>query len=285
MQLQKEIDKEQIFLGSLLGDGSIVKRKGNAYYYESHSLKQKDYLEWKSRNFPYPIIEFKIYKDRALLCSKRNPLLNGYEGYRKNPIKLKQIINQLELLGFIIWMLDDGNFNYRQKRINLSTLGFDYSTLFYFKGGCINRWGLNPKIEYVKLDGGYVLIFNCSDTRKVVKICEPYFDCLPSGMLYKFGLDKDRQRIANQKIKRWAKDYRKRTKKHRSIYFKNYRLKNYDKVREYDKKWKDKNIYKNFCEFCGSKCRNLFCESCNHGLRKIGLWGFETKEIVYRCQT
>ena len=58
----------------------------------------------------------------------------------------------MNIFGLIIWILDDGNFNYRQKSINLSTLGFSYSMLVYFKEKFIQRWGLNPKIMYVKLD-------------------------------------------------------------------------------------------------------------------------------------
>ena len=46
-------ETEQVLLGSLLGDAHLHKssdyENSNAYFTESHSIKQSDYLLWKTR--------------------------------------------------------------------------------------------------------------------------------------------------------------------------------------------------------------------------------------------
>ena len=73
---------KQILIGSLLGDGSVYSRsKGTAYYQEIHSIKQKDYLNWKNNNC------FKIFKTRIRI----NKVFN--KNRRNTMEKLEYLVN------------------------------------------------------------------------------------------------------------------------------------------------------------------------------------------------
>jgi hypothetical protein len=132
----------QIFMGLLLGDGSVYKyRKGktsqellNSYIYAGHSITQKDYalyiksLMEKENIKTYYHEDLKkrvsIIKGREVVSNgtcrvltMRNHLLNKYrdEWYLNNIKIVPPCIKNLNSLGLSIWFMDDGsknNFSY-----------------------------------------------------------------------------------------------------------------------------------------------------------------------------
>lgn len=115
-KLNQEIEitekQHQILLGGILGDG-YFKRNGvhNVRYSECHALGEVDYLKWKHSQLGNLTKESKIYgknlnngyADAKEFTTKTTPSLNGYLDYTR-----ETVINELEELGLIIHLLDDG---------------------------------------------------------------------------------------------------------------------------------------------------------------------------------
>src|SRR5208282_5237896 len=73
--------QEQVFLGSMLGDGSICKSgPGNKHYEyrELHGMEQIEYLQWKKDIFADFGATFKVNKKNCLLRIPPNPLFDAY---------------------------------------------------------------------------------------------------------------------------------------------------------------------------------------------------------------
>ena len=102
----------QVLMGSMLGDGCITKSKNSAAYhfYEGHGPNQRDYVLWKKDHFS--IFEPTAYKNtittpvHAIFTKLRGAFYHSSGGDKQFiPI---EIIDQLDLLGLMIWYLDDG---------------------------------------------------------------------------------------------------------------------------------------------------------------------------------
>jgi hypothetical protein len=132
--------KEQIIIGSLLGDATIPKllnrRKSYSIRWE-HSLEQKEYALWKAENsldnFSIYIRERfdkrtnKIYKSITCYSTKDN-----YEKYRKlfyKDVKIitSELLDLLEPLGIAVWFMDDGSLYYNGNNchLNIAVDSFD----------------------------------------------------------------------------------------------------------------------------------------------------------------
>ena len=72
--------KEQIILGSLLGDAGINKDKRYEGYEFSdrHSLEQEEYLKWKNLRLGF---NFKVYNNHNLCVIRKNNII--FKKYRK----------------------------------------------------------------------------------------------------------------------------------------------------------------------------------------------------------
>jgi hypothetical protein len=133
----------QILIGSILGDGCIAKErrertKGNPYsYVECHALDQEDYVYWKAdmlKEFntringiteKYDERYDKTYYKRSFSAPTssvfktiREDFYEKRENGRWGKILLpEQWLKKLDLLGLLIWYLDDG-----RNRVNVLTL-------------------------------------------------------------------------------------------------------------------------------------------------------------------
>lgn len=123
-------EQYQIFLGSMLGDGSIsLNRSGNlGRHIFAHSEKQKEYCIWKSEKFMnicyhYRTFEEKQHYDnrtdktyRAYFCYSHEKLMfkkyfdmwyNQVDGKNIKHIPINELYN-LNSLGIAVWFMDDG---------------------------------------------------------------------------------------------------------------------------------------------------------------------------------
>jgi hypothetical protein len=103
--------REQIILGGLLGHGRI-KKNGNGYYYsECHALDEADYCEWKFRMLGdlteghrlYAKNANNKYSDAVEFTTTTTMSLEKYKNMTRS-----EIIDKLNLVGFLIFLLDDG---------------------------------------------------------------------------------------------------------------------------------------------------------------------------------
>ena len=197
-QIQKEyINKDDLVIGSILGDGCITK-DGRIQIY--HSIKQKDYVLWLFELFN------KFFKSKIIyrVCKDHR---NGKEyqqiGIRTNvtdyiklmrmvfykpekTINLKQL-KKLTPLGLAIWYMDDGSLTFIKKngiikgrQIYLCTNCFTYEENQIICDYFNETYNINCNIH--KDHGTYRIWMNGENASKFLSIVFPY---MPKFMYYK----------------------------------------------------------------------------------------------------
>ncbi len=258
--------KQQIIMGSLLGDGCIHNGTTTFRYVEAHSIKQQDYLMWKNKFLGYNFKEFIKENKRYVKIDKGNKkeLAKIYYLFYKNNKKrvTKRILNKLEPLALAVWYMDDGHYNYRGKTVDLYTLGFGLIQNKLIKNWLKERFNLDCKIrkhggKHRKGDKIHYISFSTSKGKKFLNIVKPY---MPPSMNYKLGGDKQKIKDAKKKINEhytknrdglliYKKNYYFRNRDKFLRLFKEYREKNKDKIREgkrdYYRRNKDRVLKKN----------------------------------------
>ena len=209
---------EQVLLGSLLGDGSLIKKFNTPYYKEAHSLKQKEYLEWK-RVILIHILKIKINNKDNRCWSIRslvNPILNNYYNlFYPNGKKVvtREILDMLEPLGIAVWYCDDGSYSYENNNLNLGTLGFEFEGNLLIQEWFKERYNINWKIynlDKKRVNYQFMLRVNTDETKKFIKLIKRY---VPECMNYKLGLDKNKKYNALKNIRIRKREYHKRVEK------------------------------------------------------------------------
>ncbi len=189
--------EKQLIIGGLLGDLSCRIKKTCKYacLEGGHGAKQKEYMIWKLKLMNR--LNFKIRKSKIntyLFQSKSFKSLNHYYNlfYKKGHKKIdKGILDQLNDFGILIWFLDDGSLNKRDKVMYLHTNGFSYSEQLIIKNWFKGKYKLNPKnyksIGTKKYNGKvwYYLYFTVKDTKKLLSLFNNFE--VPDCMKYKLG--------------------------------------------------------------------------------------------------
>ena len=204
-KIQKSLSKEQkrLLIALLIGDGTI---SSNYVFKLSHSIEQKEYLEWKVGlldKFGIKNNGIKKYtsscgynKGKGVLYSQMS-LHSTIKALRRSiyiPKKTitRRLLNWLDELGLAIWYMDDGFININeseqrhgsiQRNIRISTCVDEQTCnmmIDYFK----EKWGVEfrPFLEKSKL---YSLATRTNnDTDKFIEIIKSYIEQVPS-LLYK----------------------------------------------------------------------------------------------------
>lgn len=145
--------KNQIILGTLLGDAYIGKLQGRSKSYKiawEHSLHQKEYALWKAER---SLNNYSIYERNRLDDRTGNiyssimiySTVDDYKSYRQlfYPYGKKEVSNlileSLSPLAVAVWFMDDGNLYYNGNNchLTLSVNGFNEQSklniINYFK--------------------------------------------------------------------------------------------------------------------------------------------------------
>lgn len=136
--------KEQILLGTLLGDAYIGKLQGRSKTYSigwEHCLEQEEYALWKAESS----LDNFSFSRRSRLDNRTNRIYNSivfystkdnYQYYRElfyfeNKEVNDEILNKLEPLGIAVWFMDDGNLYYNGNicHLTLSVNGFNEESI------------------------------------------------------------------------------------------------------------------------------------------------------------
>lgn len=194
-----------LLLGMLLGDGCLkpkhhIKLDGNpSTYYEyvlCHSVKQKEYLEYKLQLFhsimggKLPNLHYEKNKLGESLrfsrCHKYFRLLHRVL-YSNNNKKLftKLVLSRLNPHTLAIWYMDDGCLS-----MNPSRKSYEMRICTYFTENeadlCVDyfytTWGITPKKRRYKKGDQFNLVFNTTESKKFEIIIEKY---VISSMQYK----------------------------------------------------------------------------------------------------
>lgn len=98
--------QKQIIYSGTLGDGNIRVSGYGAIYREKHSLKEKEYCLWKNENLKDLTKDKKIYQYKEIYISfDTYNCKEILEIYLKDK---KEIIKELDELGLILYLFDDG---------------------------------------------------------------------------------------------------------------------------------------------------------------------------------
>ena len=149
--------KEQILLGTLLGDAYIGKLQGRSKTYSiawEHCLEQEEYALWKAEN---SLNNFSFSR-RSRLDSRTNRIYNSivfystkdnYQEYKElfyseNKQVSQDILNKLQPLSIAIWFMDDGNLFYNGNicHLTLSVNGFDEESVDRIINYFQNKFGI-----------------------------------------------------------------------------------------------------------------------------------------------
>lgn len=225
-------DHKQVLFGSIIGDGGL--EKGNAtnfYFSETHSIKQKDYLEWKLKFLKIFNAKLKerVSKNYKLNRNYRQILLKTscfpsltklrdlFYPSNKKTISIN-ILNQLNELGLTIWYLDDGHVTIPESLIRLSTDGYAYEENILIQKFFKEKWNTNPNIGK-RNEKYYYLLFNAKDSKKLLtvfkKILKKYN--VPESMFYKLGNlwegNEKKIKIARKKKNTYKRKWRRKKSK------------------------------------------------------------------------
>lgn len=180
--------QKDFLLGTMLGDGhiSVVKSKRLARFSASHSIKQIEYLEWKSnilKNISRSIKTYsvknrqnnKIYKISNLYTKATADLLKVHELFYDNGKKVirPELIHMIHSpLSLAVWIMDDGSMDSYSKRINICSDSFTANEHMLLKNILLDNFNLDAKI--IRHKDKNRLHFTVRETRKLVEIIEPH---------------------------------------------------------------------------------------------------------------
>jgi hypothetical protein len=195
----KEITDRQmsIILGSLLGDACLKGRSKNSRsFHISHSIKQKEYLEWmyeelKSLATDSGIMEYfdkRGYVTYYFNCSARKEFKDIWDSmYIPKKTVTKDYLDKLTNISIATWYLDDGSYNYYAKNkseFRFATNCFSEEEHYLMKESLKTNFDLNFRVDHIKRASGYqcnLVLCNDSD-EDFIKIVSPY---VPPSMMYK----------------------------------------------------------------------------------------------------
>lgn len=148
-------EQKQIIYGTIFGDGSLIKiPSGKCKLSMTHSVAQKDYLQWKRDQ-----LAFAFHKETPILCSKGDsrfyviasvchPFFEGIYStiYNRGRKHLPPaVIDHLTPLMLAVWYQDDGTFckNERARQAMLCTDAFPVTETEYARHILRSKYNLN----------------------------------------------------------------------------------------------------------------------------------------------
>ncbi|MBI2653129.1 hypothetical protein HYX00_06695 [Candidatus Woesearchaeota archaeon] len=187
--------EHDLIIGSLLGDASIRQRERNSCFRFTHSIKQKEYAQWKANILKeFEVSEFREvqrkvnnkYSNFIDFATKTHPVFNYYrELFYKNNSKIvdKASLEHLNPRSLAVWVCDDGSFSKKQEYIILCTNSFNIEEHKIMKEFFNKKFGLDPTIGF-RDKKYYYLRFSKNDSKKLIEIIRPW---IPDCMKYKIG--------------------------------------------------------------------------------------------------
>ncbi len=181
---------KSLLVGSMLGDGRIVRQKTASYYTESHCGAQRPYLEWKAdlwAGWPHHVDDVpdkrKYTQVRLRTCAHDS--LNAwqemfYADHKKGWKRLlPEVVEHVDAFALAIWYLDDGWTGWWPDII----FGADEASR-EVAWAIFEKFGLKPRWEVKKGKTGH-FHFEREDTAdRFIEIIRPH---VPDCMAYKLG--------------------------------------------------------------------------------------------------
>ena len=175
-----------LIIGSLLGDGTLVRTTRGCAFRVNHGIKQKDYADWKYEklkdftnsppNFAENCYYFRTVTHDALTALRAQFYPNGKKG-----VPRELIASRMNPFLLAVWIMDDGSKDKYQIRINSQS--FSEEDNQFLANVLRAKLGIETTINHDK--NFFRLRVAESSMRILIESVRPYI--IPS-MLYKFSL-------------------------------------------------------------------------------------------------
>lgn len=144
--------RHQILLGSKLGDGYFQYKNKKYVYRECHSLEEEDYIKWKyvmlgdyvagnTLGIKNLCTKWSLAKEFCTKTAYSDKIQKYYE------MSILEVIENLNMIGLIIYILDDGWYSNHSKNGNIligsKILSLDEKNLIRDK---LSQYGIESKI-------------------------------------------------------------------------------------------------------------------------------------------
>lgn len=167
--------QQQLILGCVLGDG-YMRKKTNAHLQITHSIKQKEYVDWK-----YKILKNlvstppKAYKGNANRIGYRfftrslPELTLIHDKFYRNKVKVVPLDIKLTPISLAVWYMDDGSKSGGSCYFN--TQQFDFAGQVRLIK-TLNKFGIEASLNKDKI---YLRIYiSVSSTSLLTNLIQPY---------------------------------------------------------------------------------------------------------------
>jgi len=180
-----------VLVGSLLGDGTLRKALGklNALFEVNHTVKQKDYVDWKYKQLKlFVLTSPKARKGNGSRIAYRFttqslPVFTQlYDRFYQNKRKIIPSDLQLDPLALAVWFMDDGSKSRSSFYLNTQQFFLEdqYKLLKLLKEQFNFMASLNKDKIY------YRIRINTESSKRFKEIIQPF---ILSSMKYKLGDD------------------------------------------------------------------------------------------------
>lgn len=197
-------DAKYLILGSLLGDGSIVKVNSGAIFQAGHSTKYLDFLLWKkeclndlchAKLVYYTNYAFEKRVDAARVYTISHPeLLTLRNSWYPNGNKIitADNISDINDLSLSVFYMDDGSLSKRGRNVEISTNNFSEVENEVISDVIYNKFNIMSRVakKYSKrMDKHYNYLFiDKRNTDNLISVVRKYVSLVPS-MLYKLPIN------------------------------------------------------------------------------------------------
>jgi len=189
--------QEQIFMGTILGDGNLKKRKGgrNSLFRVSHCEADKDYVFWKYQELGSTGLFLHKPKRRLNnngfgmerrsyrweLSSRRHIIFSSFEElfYPNGEKRItREILDRLEPLGLAVWYMDDGSYpskdGVKGGRLSLSIQSFTEEEARVIQWWFWDKFGLKFSLSLATGGRPVLWIYNKPMVAKFLEVVRPY---------------------------------------------------------------------------------------------------------------
>ena len=194
-------ERKSAIIGMVLGDASLCRNRfrdgsyqGNAKLNMTHSIKQKEYMEYKMSilqpMFGYELkIQHTYYSagnDKKYpvvrLQTRVNTQLTGirkmlYDSETNKKHVTREVLDMLDDRAVAIWYMDDGCLSLPKERgkiVILCTNSFTFAENELIRDWFYERYGVSFNINEHKASGTYNLRRGISDAHKLLDAIKPY---------------------------------------------------------------------------------------------------------------
>lgn len=204
--------KDGMIAGMILGDGHLNSKSPSLDL--SHTSTQSNYL-----NFKLSLAEQVGYRVKRYRDTIKNTNLGPYS-YSTGAIKggdickfynlqLDRLLQELNVLGLLIWWLDDGSLTVHQKQNGsiarfgyLNTQGYGLAGNQLISQRLFEKFGLESTIHtdsksgFAKSDH-FRIYLNATNLRHLINLVREFISWVPKDILYKFNMKYVINRLEN----------------------------------------------------------------------------------------